>query len=1403
MATYNSSSDGNQLVASPGTYTYNYTGTEAGAKLDGTNHAAFSFASIPLAQNQGIVSATLKFQQLFNYTGGSAKLDNYVLYGHNNSSTFLYDTSAGSNYSIAVRLRTHASVEGSTLNATATQWQTTGVDVTRIAQEIISRPGWASGDVISILFIGNGSAGNFIQPYMLDYSAGYYKATLEIVTATSNTSYPSANSIDTSSGTGNWTNPSNVYADDSTSASADISLGGQISYILKTSGYSLSIPGNANINGITVTMKRNGSSARDTVAQLFTGTGNKGFNHPRPQSYVAATETVTFGAPDDLWGYNWTPAEINAASFGFAYQVANNLGGSTATVDSIKITVYYNNANKGYYTIKQSYLTNPDNPTLTYGNPIYQDNVNVIQAITNTASTYDLTRMTWRGLGVYFNNYDPKLGTGGIWDRTGTPFKIRVYSTLADARNGTSPLRIHNGIVKSTVNDSYDSYFTPLTWTNSATLYFVLQATGVAGSGEPNFFSLIGTNYGSTDDDTSQAVSMNSADGDTTDVAVTRSLFYEAYSAQGVVPGESAFPVGDSIMTASGYNVSYGLATIVGDSDMTASGYQVGFGSASIVGDAKMIADRIVMLGNSIMTANGTVNPQQITKTYMYKIYDKNFSYLGVWNDVVSEFGYSQEINSAGSAITVTLARNSDSLTASYDSIADDSLAPITTDDGGEIAAEIFTLNAIGPGTTVDLNLNVKVYEFSSISQDIAGDLVFTGYISKYVSQYGSQEQTAVSIFSYGADLDNWVLTSGNNTRVPYLSYDPSEMLRDSLNRFQTAGGLITYGGGTPGVNTTTINFITNPNFEVNTTGWTIGTSGTGQSITRITTDSYVGTASLQINSGTSNNGAAVAVAGLIIGQVYTMQAHMKATAASSFYVNHYGLSGIGSTFTTATGGWDLITRTFTATATSGNIGMGRNEVSSTCYIDAVMLTKDATALSYFDGSTTGNATNIYSWTGPANDSTSTWVVDIDPVGTSIDDTNTVTTYTFNINTELEVIKKTLEIAPTDWYFYTDLATNMLHFHARPIAPNHYFYLGKHILNLNLEKTIEGLVNDVYFTGGKPANIALDRFNGVVGTDLTAHVGEVGATWTRPYGATGVGYMLTDANRLRGNAAGDNICIVSGSTTSSDYTIQVDYNVKTIAGDISVIGRADPSVQTFYMARIMPAANGTIELYKCVAGTYTLLQSQVLPTAYILAIGQTRHLTFKMEGAQLTVYIDGTAYCDIEDRSIITGTRSGVRSAAAVTDTTGFHLDNFQVQLIDNSTAVTIFRRYIDSTSIGLYRRGLVRLSDSRVTLAASADTIVTSQMNRSNTPRYRSSISISNGAYPIRDIKIGQLVGFRNFGNYVDTVTMQVVRIDYKPDEVTLGLDTLLPSVPKRLEDIKRNLAQSDVVDNPDAPTP
>lgn len=429
-------------------------------------------------------------------------------------------------------------------------------------------------------------------------------------------------------------------------------------------------------------------------------------------------------------------------------------------------------------------------------------------------------------------------------------------------------------------------------------------------------------------------------------------------------------------------------------------------------------------------------------KTYLYKVYDEDGSYIEVWKDVISELNYTHEINSVGSTTNVELARNSDSLGVSVSPLQTESGIDILTESDQQLLVATESRNQIGSGSSVDYNNRVEVTAYYGsieplLTEDLMellteddepiladvgspnGRVIFSGFISDINSRYGNSETTLVQLTSYGWDLDQFPITTAFNneiTTVPFNSVDPSTIAITAIDRFVQRSNL------------------------------------------------------------------------------------------------------------------DEITYT--------------------------------------------NRTD-----------------------TSISTTGTVVSYTFKANTYKDVLDKTLELMPSNWYYRVGLGDNIVYFRERATTPHHLFYLGKHIKAEDLKGSILDSTNNVLFTGG-----------------------------------------------------------------------------------------GDPAL---YVQRKEPLAPRT--------------------------------------------------------------------------------------------------------------RRRLKIISDSRVTLEDSAEIISDGIIEQSNKIQYRTTVEILTKQYDIESISVGEVVGFRNFGNYVDGLTMQIVGLSYAPDVVQLQLETKPPTINKRLEDISRNLK---VTENENVPT-
>lgn len=148
-------------------------------------------------------------------------------------------------------------------------------------------------------------------------------------------------------GTTAWSNPGNITSAGTPFATVAPGPGGTSNYLL-ASNYGFSIPDNAIINGIQLTIRRSstqsaGTGNRDNQVRLFKNNNLEATNKSVGGVYPTGLTNQSYGNATDLWGSTWTAADINNAGFGAALSVNNTrfLGAATATVDFMQITVTY------------------------------------------------------------------------------------------------------------------------------------------------------------------------------------------------------------------------------------------------------------------------------------------------------------------------------------------------------------------------------------------------------------------------------------------------------------------------------------------------------------------------------------------------------------------------------------------------------------------------------------------------------------------------------------------------------------------------------------------------------------------------------------------------------------------------------------------------------------------------------------------------------------------------------------------------------------------------------------------------------------------------------------------------------------------------------------------------------
>lgn len=196
-------------------------------------------------------------------------------------------------------------------------------------------------------------------------------------------------------------------------------------------------------------------------------------------------------------------------------------------------------------------------------------------------------------------------------------------------------------------------------------------------------------------------------------------------------------------------------------------------------------------------------------KTYLYKIYDEDGTFVTVWkNDVITDPSFTHEINSIGSTMDIELAKTSDSLGTTTGPLQTEAGTNITTESLQNILASTQSRNQIGPNSSIQYNNRVDVYAYYGETAPLLtegmevimtednetilassgapnGLRIFTGFISDINTRYGNTDTVAVQVTSYGWDLNQYPITNvSNETTVKFLSYDPSDIIREAMTKF-------------------------------------------------------------------------------------------------------------------------------------------------------------------------------------------------------------------------------------------------------------------------------------------------------------------------------------------------------------------------------------------------------------------------------------------------------------------------------------------------------------------------------------------------------------------------------------------------------------------------------------------
>jgi hypothetical protein len=448
------------------------------------------------------------------------------------------------------------------------------------------------------------------------------------------------------------------------------------------------------------------------------------------------------------------------------------------------------------------------------------------------------------------------------------------------------------------------------------------------------------------------------------------------------------------------------------------------------------------------------VPPHNIQKSYLYKVYN-NGRYLGLLPNVVSDFGYAQDINTAGTQISVKVGVSSDSSNQpSQGALTDESSVNFTDESGNDILTE-GAVGIVGTGadTTLIKNGNkLLVYEVSGYYPN--GKLMFSGQMQRWEAGFGGdngEEGVTVVAYSDGQDLDNYLLQGS-----PFVN----DVSSTTHNATYSINQLVGSKGGT------TSNFV-GQTFTTGSTITNVGAIGVlmeGAAVAAsVTLKLWPSVAAANAGTGllASSNLSVTGVGSTAVESVFAFSSPVTVTSSTQYFFTLEAATGsvipVDYNSTAPYAGGDMYTKTTFGSYTitpSDTVG-SLSDLSFKTYRSAGATTASFSSVDPSTGMLESIIDAYRSQGGVISYNSST----IDPTGLSL-------SYTFNTAKTYDGLQKALELSPDGFYYYVDVGSNTLYFKNTSTTPDFTITKGKHISGLTVIATIENIKNALYFSGG-------------------------------------------------------------------------------------------------------------------------------------------------------------------------------------------------------------------------------------------------------------------------------------------------------------------------------------------------
>jgi len=712
---------------------------------------------------------------------------------------------------------------------------------------------------------------------------------------------------------------------------------------------------------------------------------------------------------------------------------------------------------------------------------------------------------------------------------------------------------------------------------------------------------------------------------------------------------------------------------------------------------------------------------RDVQKEYRYEIYDNNTK-LGDLENVAPDFTYSQNINSVGAQVQVTVGQLADT-------------------PGESLIGGTNANNLIQNGN------RVKIYEFSNYH--VNGILVFEGRINKWSANYVNDTVTFVA-FSDGFELDNYIIQgAGEVADVQQTSgassievYQTSSDYKYAGSTFRTSTGIVILSSLTIRCNSqgSTIPVTIKVYSAVN--GTLLGTSSRDITSNAATDEDFVFSPTITTTALTTYFFAVET--SLNAGTLLVYYGGSNPYANGAMYVKKYN-GGFNSQTLSPTIGADNSAVGTISWATDGN----------------VLASDDTYAIASGVGGGTTHYIKVssFGFTVPTYDAGTT----INGIKVEVErKSNLDTAGDHTTDSRVHIVKADGTVGTTD---KADGATYW------PTADAYKTYGGTS--DLWGETWTYADMNDVDF------GMVISAF--MTSSNVTARI--------------------------------DHIRITVYYTPNSDWVVAPTEDVSAASDLYFKTWTSGDSVEFEYTAE--DPADVLLDLmdrYEASGGSIIAIAANLEDT------GVSADYTFKLNTAYEAIKkclelspVGWYWYVDIASKYLFFKNTS---ATATYTLIKGKHIEMLELSASIESVindmyfsggptaGVNLFKHYNDATSISDFGIRLTRKSDNKVTAAAPANLLGNSFIDTNKDEKYQTEVTVLDGTIDITQFKVGQTIGFAGFQNFVDTLILQIVRIEYSPDKIKLSLGALPPRVNLVVEQLKRDLEAEQTLSNPSAPT-